>query len=151
MVVVFFVFFFKQKPAYEVRISDWSSDVCSSDLVPAADPRAAKKAEEAASLRDVTQAAADWFTQQLGSSNGAPAREYLAKRGISEATRKAFGFGLAPDSRSALKEALKKFPTAMLVEAGMLIAVEEKQPHDRFRGRLMITHRAPAGDTERTQ
>src|SRR3546814_545261 len=29
-------FFFKQKPAYEMRISDWSSDVCSSDLVAAA-------------------------------------------------------------------------------------------------------------------
>src|SRR3546814_2874207 len=27
-------FFFKQKTAYEVRISDWSSDVCSSDLPP---------------------------------------------------------------------------------------------------------------------
>src|SRR3546814_2941019 len=27
-------FFFKQKTAYEVRISDWSSDVCSSDLGP---------------------------------------------------------------------------------------------------------------------
>src|SRR3546814_4782511 len=26
-------FFFKQKTAYEVRISDWSSDVCSSDLL----------------------------------------------------------------------------------------------------------------------
>src|SRR3546814_6893736 len=30
MVLVFF--FFKQKTAYEMRISDWSSDVCSSDL-----------------------------------------------------------------------------------------------------------------------
>src|SRR3546814_2327221 len=29
-------FFFKQKTAYEMRISDWSSDVCSSDLFPAA-------------------------------------------------------------------------------------------------------------------
>src|SRR3546814_9353412 len=29
-----FVFFFKQKTAYEMRISDWSSDVCSSDLDP---------------------------------------------------------------------------------------------------------------------
>src|SRR3546814_617168 len=28
------VFFFKQKTAYEMRISDWSSDVCSSDLAP---------------------------------------------------------------------------------------------------------------------
>src|SRR3546814_6888763 len=28
----YFCFFFKQKTAYEMRISDWSSDVCSSDL-----------------------------------------------------------------------------------------------------------------------
>src|SRR3546814_8885915 len=27
------LFFFKQKTAYELRISDWSSDVCSSDLI----------------------------------------------------------------------------------------------------------------------
>src|SRR3546814_968619 len=27
------IFFFKQKTAYEMRISDWSSDVCSSDLL----------------------------------------------------------------------------------------------------------------------
>src|SRR3546814_11582936 len=32
MVVVVAFFFFKQKTAYEMRISDWSSDVCSSDL-----------------------------------------------------------------------------------------------------------------------
>src|SRR3546814_7908691 len=33
-----FFFFFKQKTAYEMRISDWSSDVCSSDLLYAEDP-----------------------------------------------------------------------------------------------------------------
>src|SRR3546814_3951196 len=32
MVLYLFIFFFKQKTAYEVRISDWSSDVCSSNL-----------------------------------------------------------------------------------------------------------------------
>src|SRR3546814_413341 len=32
IVLLFFVFFFKQKTAYEMPISDWSSDVCSSDL-----------------------------------------------------------------------------------------------------------------------
>src|SRR3546814_957578 len=31
-VLISFFFFFKQKTAYEMRISDWSSDVCSSDL-----------------------------------------------------------------------------------------------------------------------
>src|SRR3546814_15548122 len=33
-----FIFFFKQKTAYEMRISDWSSDVCSSDLLSSTDP-----------------------------------------------------------------------------------------------------------------
>src|SRR3546814_6917162 len=32
LVVYVWFFFFKQKTAYEMRISDWSSDVCSSDL-----------------------------------------------------------------------------------------------------------------------
>lgn len=113
--------------------------------VPAPDPRAAKKAEEQASLRDVVQAAADWFTHQLNIGSGTSARHYLARRGISERTAQAFGFGLAPDNRTALKEALAKFPTPMLVEAGMLIAVDDKDPYDRFRGRLMIPIRDARG------
>src|SRR3546814_15455550 len=36
---ILFFFFFKQKTAYEMRISDWSSDVCPSDLVDALLPR----------------------------------------------------------------------------------------------------------------
>src|SRR3546814_13645181 len=38
-------FFFKQKTAYEMRISDWSSDVCSSDLTPATSQEAPLKRE----------------------------------------------------------------------------------------------------------
>src|SRR3546814_6431579 len=34
------IFFFKQRTSYDMRISDWSSDVCSSDLLPAAAHRA---------------------------------------------------------------------------------------------------------------
>jgi DNA primase catalytic core len=113
--------------------------------VPAPDPRAAKQQEEAKSLRDVTAAAADWFTAQLDGIDGADARAYLTKRGISDATRRAFGFGLAPDSRTKLKTALKEFPVPMLVEAGMLIAVDDKEPYDRFRGRLMIPIRDARG------
>src|SRR3546814_8818101 len=33
LLCIFGIFFFKQKTAYEMRISDWSSDVCSSDLI----------------------------------------------------------------------------------------------------------------------
>jgi DNA primase len=113
--------------------------------VPAPDPRAAQKAEEQSSLRDVVQDAAAWFSYQLDIGSGGKARDYLARRGISDATRKAFSFGLAPDSRTALKEALSKYPTPMLVESGMLIQVDNKDPYDRFRGRLMIPIRDARG------
>src|SRR3546814_5081006 len=43
-VLMFLFFFFKQKTAYEMRISDWSSDVCSSDLPRR---RAARRADKA--------------------------------------------------------------------------------------------------------
>src|SRR3546814_2935616 len=46
------VFCFKQKTAYEMRISDWSSDVCSSDL-------SAQQLVEVASRRQHEQVAAD--------------------------------------------------------------------------------------------
>src|SRR3546814_12672526 len=39
----FYFFFFKQKTAYEMRISDWSSDVCSSDLLCAGPARPGRR------------------------------------------------------------------------------------------------------------
>src|SRR3546814_21121473 len=52
-VVCFIFFFFKQKTAYEMRISDWSSDVCSSDLCPGdqRDSRSASSAGRSALAR----------------------------------------------------------------------------------------------------
>src|SRR3546814_3723562 len=41
-----FFFFFKQKTAYEMRISDWSSDVCSSDLEPDVEHRPEDREDE---------------------------------------------------------------------------------------------------------
>jgi DNA primase len=82
-------------------------------------------------------AAQRWFAEALDGIEGAAARAYLKERGISEATRKKFGFGFAPDSRGKLKTALEKFGIDKLVEAGLLIQAEaNKEPYDRFRGRL---------------
>src|SRR3546814_3977773 len=65
------VFFFKQKTAYEMRISDWSSDVCSSDLrdsqrsepvarpAPAESPSAAAPAPAQSSRRAARRSPAD--------------------------------------------------------------------------------------------
>jgi len=106
--------------------------------VPAPDPRAAQQAQERAGLHDVTAAAQDWFVRNLHSAQGTPAREYLAKRGFDEATIREFGFGFAPDERQALKHDLGQFDEGMLIEAGLRITVEGKEPYDRFRGRLML-------------
>src|SRR3546814_4646558 len=56
------LFFFKQKTAYEMRISDWSSDVCSSDLVRA---RQIEKLKRLKAERDpaVLQEALDALTR----------------------------------------------------------------------------------------
>ncbi|MEI6643865.1 MAG: DNA primase [Novosphingobium sp.] len=113
--------------------------------VPAPDPRAAKRAEEAKSLHDVMAAAQAFFVQSLAEEQGAAARSYLASRGFPAHTVKDFGFGYAPDSRTALKEALSQFPEAMLIEAGLRIVVEGRDPYDRFRGRLMLPICDPRG------
>lgn len=115
--------------------------------MPAADPRAAKKAQQAKGLHEACAAAQDWFEAQLGALDGAEARAYLEKRGITDATRRAFGFGFAPDARGKLKTALRDFPTEILIEAGLLIQPDDKgrEPYDRFRGRLMLPIRDARG------
>lgn len=113
--------------------------------VPAPDPRAAQRQEARATLHDVMAAAQDWFVTQFNGIEGTAARDYLKNRGISEKTIKEFGFGFAPDSRGRLKEALSVHGVDQLVEAGLLIKVEDRDPYDRFRGRLMIPIRDPRG------
>ncbi len=106
--------------------------------VPAADPRAAQAAEQRDSLHDVMNAAQKWFVDSLAGPDGAKARAYLATRGFDAHTLVRFGFGYAPEGRQAMKAALGQFPETMLIEAGLRIVVDEKEPYDRFRGRLML-------------
>jgi DNA primase len=113
--------------------------------LPAPDPRDAQRAERARSLHDVMAAAAAWFEEQYAGLPGSAARAYVDRRGIKEATRKAFALGYAPDSKTGLRRALERFGDRMLIEAGLLIEVEGKEPYDRFRDRLMIPIRDPRG------
>ncbi|MDT9012069.1 DNA primase [Novosphingobium sp. APW14] len=106
--------------------------------VPAPDPQAARAAEQRDTLHDVMKAAQDWFVAQLAGPEGEKARAYLVTRGFDAHTLQRFGFGYAPEGRQAMKAALKDVPEAKLIEAGLRIAVEDKEPYDRFRGRLML-------------
>lgn len=106
--------------------------------MPAPDPQAARRAEQRASLHDVMTAAQEWFVARLHSDEGVGAREYLQWRGLSQRVIEQYGFGYAPDDKQAIAKALDRFPKEMLVEAGLLISVEDKLPYARFRGRVML-------------
>ncbi len=115
--------------------------------MPAPDRQAAEKQERASGLVAASEAAQRWFAEQLQGIAGAQARAYLARRGVPDSLARAFGIGFAPDARGKLKSALAAFGDDTLVEAGLLIQVEEKEPYDRFRGRLMFPVRDPRGRT----
>ena len=65
--------------------------------------------------------AARFFHEQLLLKSGAPAQEYIARRQIAPAFVKNFGLGFAPDSWSALTDAMPRrgYNRAELVEAGL--------------------------------
>jgi DNA primase len=115
--------------------------------MPAPDPRSAERAERATGLVAASEAAQRWFAEQLQGIAGADARAYLTRRGVPDALVKAFGLGFAPDARGKLKAALASFGNDTLIEAGLLISVDEKEPYDRFRGRLIFPVRDPRGRT----
>lgn len=109
--------------------------------IPQEDPRAQKRYEQAASLRQVVEHACAWFEMRL---RGSPAEAYIQKRGLSQDIIKKFRLGYAPDDRGALKRYLlqKNITEAQMAEAGLIIVPDEsranRDSYDRFRGRLMF-------------
>src|SRR3546814_3275783 len=86
MCLIFF-FFFKQKTAYEMRISDWTSDVCSSDLdVPLLGHVLAVVAHALAGARlgDAGELGLE-FAEVEALERGQPVARCLAARGLQQA------------------------------------------------------------------
>lgn len=113
--------------------------------VPQVRPEDRQKADQVATLGKAMEEAAKWFQAQLQAGVGAEARAYIQKRGLKPETVERFRLGYAPQSRTALKEALlaRGLPEPLLVEAGLLIKPEDGGPsYDRFRHRVMF----PIGD-----
>ncbi len=100
-----------------------------------------EKEKKAQSLHEVMEAVTAWFEVQLEqTAEGEIARRYLRERGLSEETIARFRIGYAPENRDALVKAMQPrgITVAQLVEAGMLINVEDRAPYSRFRRRLMF-------------
>ncbi len=113
--------------------------------LPAPDPRSRERAERQATLHDVMAAAQRWFAEQLHAPEGAEALAYCQRRSIGGGAIQRFGIGFAPDRRNALRTALATHTDQKLIECGLLISVDDKEPYDRFRGRLMIPIRDARG------
>ena len=105
----------------------------------------AEVTEERAMVRKLNELACDWFEQQLALSP--KALEYLAKRNISEQTRKQFHIGYAPDGReNFIAYAAKNgFSPRDCVKAGLATEKQNGGISDKFRDRLMIAIQNQSG------
>ena len=91
-------------------------------------------------LYEACQVAADFYHELLMKDAGAPAREYLAKRKISEEIIREFKLGWAPMEWRTLFDHLtrKKFPEALLKQAALIQQSPKGNFYDTFRGRLLF-------------
>ncbi len=103
---------------------------------------------EADRLRQINDAAAQYFHHELfHSPGGERARDYLARRAVSEKTMRQFQLGYSQDSWDALRQDLQKsgYSEDEMVAAGLLVRRESTGAYDRFRQRLMFPIREASG------
>ncbi|WP_299557703.1 DNA primase [uncultured Sulfitobacter sp.] len=116
--------------------------------IPERDPRAQEKAEKRTELVDVMELAVRWFRLQLRTGAGAPARDYLARRGLDERALERWEIGFAPDSWQGLWDALKgkDISDDLILGAGLAKPSSKVgKPYDTFRGRIMYPIRDARG------
>lgn len=109
--------------------------------VPVQAPEERERAKRAASLYDAMEMACAFFEKELRGPSGHAGLDYLRARGLDDRTIARFRLGFSPDSRTALKTALKQagIPEAQGVEAGLLKKPEDgSDSFDLFRGRVMF-------------
>ena len=124
---------------------EWVANFVGFDLPKFASKENAEVTEERAMVRKLNELACEWFEQQLTLSP--KALEYLAKRNISEKTRKEFHIGYAPDGReNFIAYAAKNgFSPRDCVKAGLATETQNGGISDKFRDRLMIAIQNQSG------
>jgi DNA primase len=109
---------------------------------PEPQPRNPEQQQRRQSLLEAVERAASFYEEKLHSSDGKPAREYLAGRGLAEGAVRRFRLGYAPSGRSALRTALARtgLSEAVMIEAGLLAKPDDQTapPYDRFRNRVIF-------------
>ncbi len=112
-------------------------------VVPQTSPKEREFAQRKAGLLEIMDKACDFFEQNIRSQSGKEGLNYLASRGLDDATITKFRLGFAPDNRNGLKTSIisSAISEAQLIECGLLIkpddpARREQNTYDRFRGRV---------------
>ncbi|MFG6561074.1 DNA primase [Sulfitobacter sp. 1A15299] len=116
--------------------------------IPKQDPRAQAKADKRTQLAEVMEQAVQWFRLQLRTGAAGAARDYLAKRGLSEQAQAHWEIGFAPNSWQGLWDALKAKGVAdeLILGAGLAKPSSKGgKPYDTFRGRIMFPIRDARG------
>ena len=116
--------------------------------IPARDPRAQEKADRRSELAEVMERAVRHFRLQLRTGAAQAARDYLARRGLSEAALERWEIGFAPDARQGLLRHLTEAGVApdLIVDAGLAARPDDGgAPFDRFRGRIIFPIRDARG------
>lgn len=109
--------------------------------VPVAGEGGEKKARLESRILEMNALARDFYGRILRERpEGAPAREYLAKRGLTGETALLFGLGYAPDAWDSLTSHLRGqgYTLDEILAAGLAVAGERGRPFDRFRRRVIF-------------
>ncbi len=91
-----------------------------------------------ARLLELNKLAARKFYEQLNGEDGAAARDYLERRGVSQRTARRFGLGWAPDSWNWLTDSISGYEKSEFVDAGLAIANKSGGVYARMRGRVIF-------------
>ncbi|PZR64892.1 MAG: DNA primase [Chloroflexi bacterium] len=103
--------------------------------------RSAQADRRSRRLREALEAAIAWYREVLlRTPQAAPARRYLAERGLEETTLDRFGIGFAPSTWDALTKRLRGrgFRDEELIGAGLASPSNRGGVIDKFRGRIII-------------
>lgn len=110
-------------------------------MLPKPDPREREREAVRVDLAGAVEIAAAFFEQKLRAPEGRPARDYLARRGLTPRTVAEFRMGYAPDDRDALKRHLVQNGVSeeTALAAGLIRKPEDgRASYDYFRGRVII-------------
>jgi DNA primase len=105
--------------------------------------------DERKTLLAIVADAADFFRKELAGTVGNAAREYLKKRGVSEAIIQDFALGYARPEWDSLLRYLKQkgYAHGLMEKAGLIVKRSEGEGfYDRFRGRIIFPIRDMAGN-----